>query len=80
MLDYLSIKEMAARTGLSEERIRQLIRTHEIKRAIKLGGWRVRTEDFEEFLRSRIYEGNGSDGKNKKQGGNGSDTPGRAKG
>ena len=66
MLDYLTIKEMAARTGLSEERIRQLVRTHAIKRAIKLGGWRVRVEDFEEFLRSRIYQGNGSDGENKK--------------
>lgn len=59
---------MATRTGLSEERIRQLIRTHQIKRAVKLKGWRVRVEDFEEFLRSRIYEDNGSNGKNGKNG------------
>jgi len=60
---------MAQQTGLSEERIRQLIRNCQIKRAIKLGGWLVKAEDFQAFLRSRSYEmpgdktdGNGSHG------------------
>jgi len=62
MLGYLSIREMAARTGLSEERIRQLIRTHQITEAIKLKGWWVKVEDFETFLKGRVYRsgGNGS--------------------
>ncbi|OGW76763.1 MAG: hypothetical protein A3J52_02930 [Omnitrophica bacterium RIFCSPHIGHO2_02_FULL_49_9] len=55
MLGYLSVKEMAERTGLSEERIRQLIRKHEIRCAIKLGGWLVTVDDFEAFLRSRMH-------------------------
>lgn len=55
MLGYISVREMAERTGLSEERIRQLIRTHEIPAAIKLGGWFVKVEDFEAFLRKRSY-------------------------
>ena len=50
---------MAKRTGLTEERIRQLIRTHEIRRALKLGGWLVKTEDFEAFIQNRIYEAEG---------------------
>ena len=57
MLGYLSVQEMAERTGLSQERIRQLIRTHQIRTAIKLGGWLVKVEDFEAFLRSRTYGG-----------------------
>jgi len=56
MFGYLSVKEMAQRTGLSEERIRQLIRTHVIRPAIKLGGWLVKVEDFEAFLKTRLYE------------------------
>lgn len=59
MNGYLSVKQMAKRTGLTEERIRQLIRTHEIRRALKLGGWLVKTEDFEAFLENRIYEAEG---------------------
>jgi excisionase family DNA binding protein len=61
MVGYLSVKAMAERTGLSEERIRQLIRTHQIRRAVKLGGWLVRVEDFEQFLKSRTYGPDGSD-------------------
>ncbi len=55
MLGYISVKEMAGRTGLTEERIRQLIRTHEITAAIKLGRWLVKIEDFEVFLKQRTY-------------------------
>ena len=48
----LTVEEVAAHLGLSEERIRQLIRTKEIK-ATKIGGWLVRPEDLDEFIRSR---------------------------
>ena len=55
MLGYITVREMAQRTGLSEERIRQLIRTHEIRSAVKLGGWLVKAEDFEAFIKTRTY-------------------------
>ena len=61
MFGYLTVKEMAQRTGLGEERIRQLIRTHQIRSAIKLGGWLVKVEDFEAFLKTRFYTANGED-------------------
>ena len=49
---WLSVKEVAVHLGLSEERVRQLIRTKEIK-AAKIGGWLIRPEDLDEFIRSR---------------------------
>ena len=49
---WLKVEEVAERLGLSEERVRQLIRTKQIK-ATKIGGWLVRPEDLDEFIRSR---------------------------
>ena len=49
---WLTVEEIAAHLGLSEERVRQLIRTRQIK-ATKIGGWLVRPEDLNEFIRSR---------------------------
>lgn len=49
---WLKVEEVAERLGLSEERVRQLIRHKEIK-ATKIGGWLVRPEDLDEFIRSR---------------------------
>ena len=49
---WLTVEEVASRLGLGEERIRQLIRTKEIK-ATKIGGWLVRPEDLDDFIRSR---------------------------
>ena len=49
---WLTVEEVAIRLGLGEERIRQLIRTREIK-ATKIGGWLVRPEDLDDFIRSR---------------------------
>ncbi len=50
--EWLSVRDVASRVGLTEERIRQLIRAQEI-RATKLGGWLVRPEDLNEFIQSR---------------------------
>ena len=49
---WLTVKEVAVHLGLSEERVRQLIRTKAIK-ATKIGGWLIRPEDLDEFIRSR---------------------------
>ena len=49
---WLTVEEVSGRLGLGEERIRQLIRTKEIK-ATKIGGWLVRPEDLDDFIRSR---------------------------
>ena len=48
----LTVEEVSIRLGLGEERIRQLIRIKEIK-ATKIGGWLVRPEDLDDFIRSR---------------------------
>ena len=49
---WLSVKEVATHLGLGEERVRQLIRIKAIK-ANKIGGWLIRPEDLDEFIRSR---------------------------
>ena len=49
---WLTVEEVALHLGLSEERVRQLIRTRQIK-ATKIGGWLIRPEDLYEFIRSR---------------------------
>jgi excisionase family DNA binding protein len=48
----LTVHEAARRVGLSEYRIRELIREKEI-RATKIKRWRIAPEDLEEFVRSR---------------------------
>ncbi|MBN1587747.1 MAG: helix-turn-helix domain-containing protein [Candidatus Omnitrophica bacterium] len=45
--------EVAERIGLTDERVRQLIRQKKI-RATKIGGWLVAPEDLESFIRSRM--------------------------
>lgn len=49
---YLTVEEAAKQLGLSEYRVRELIREKQI-RATKIGQWRVRPEDLEEFIRAR---------------------------
>lgn len=49
---YLTVEEVAKQLGLSEYRVRELIREKQI-RAVKIGQWRVRTEDLEEFIKTR---------------------------
>ena len=49
---WLTVGEVARSIGLTEERVRQLIRARKIK-ATKIGGWLVQPNDLEAFIRSR---------------------------
>jgi len=49
---YLTVEEVAKQLGLSEYRVRELIREKQI-RAVKIGQWRVKPEDLDEFIKSR---------------------------
>lgn len=49
---YLTVEQVARRLGLSEYRIRELIREKQI-RATKIGQWRIKPKDLEEFIRAR---------------------------
>jgi excisionase family DNA binding protein len=49
---YLTVRKVAKQLGLSEYRIRELIREKQI-RAVKIGQWRVKPEDLNEFVKSR---------------------------
>ncbi len=49
---YLTVEQVAKQLGLSEYRVRELIREKQI-RAVKIGQWRVKPEDLKKFIRSR---------------------------
>lgn len=49
---YLTVRQVAKQLGLTEYRIRQLIREKQI-RATKIGQWRVKLEDLKDFIKSR---------------------------
>ncbi len=49
---YLTVSEIAQRLDFTEEWVRDLIAKKEIK-ATKIGRWRVKPEDLEDFIRSR---------------------------
>jgi len=49
---YLTVEQAAEQLGLTEYRIRELIREKHI-RATKIGRWRIKPEDLEEFVRVR---------------------------
>lgn len=49
---YLTVEKVAKQLGLSEYRVRELIREKQI-RATKIGQWRIKPEDLEEFIRER---------------------------
>lgn len=49
---YLRVEQVAKQLGLSEYRVRELIREKQI-RAVKIGQWRVKPEDLHEFLKLR---------------------------
>jgi excisionase family DNA binding protein len=49
---YLTVRQVAKELGLTEYRIRQLIREKQI-RATKIGQWRIKPEDLEDFIKRR---------------------------
>ncbi len=49
---WMTVEEVARAIGLTEERVRQLIRARKIK-ATKIGGWLVRPTDLQAFILSR---------------------------
>ncbi|MFH1259023.1 MAG: helix-turn-helix domain-containing protein [Elusimicrobiota bacterium] len=49
---YLTVEKVAKQLGLSEYRVRELIREKQI-RATKIGQWRVKPEDLDAFIRAR---------------------------
>ena len=49
---YLTVEQVSKQPGLSEYRVRELIRDKHI-RAAKIGQWRVKPEDLKEFIKSR---------------------------
>ena len=49
---YLTVEEVAKQIGLTEYRVRELIREKQI-RATKIGQWRVKPEDLKRFIKSR---------------------------
>ncbi len=49
---WLTVGEVARAIGLTEERVRQLIRERKIK-ATKIGGWLVQPSDLQAFVQSR---------------------------
>lgn len=48
----LTVREVAKRLDLTEERVRELIGLKQI-RATKIKRWRITPDDLEEFVRSR---------------------------
>ena len=49
---YLTVEKVAEQLGLSEYRVRELIREKQI-RAVKIGQWRVKPEALKAFVRAR---------------------------
>lgn len=50
---YLTVRQAARRLDLTEERVRELINLKEI-RATKVGKWRIKPEDLDKFIKSRM--------------------------
>ncbi len=49
---YLTVEQVAEQLSLTEYRIRELIREKHI-RATKIGRWRIKPEDLEDFIKAR---------------------------
>ena len=50
--NYLTVKEVARKLGVTEDWIRDLIQAKELK-ATKIKQWRIKAEDLDEFIESR---------------------------
>ena len=49
---YYTVREVAGKLDVTEEWVRDLIKAKEIK-AIKIGKWKIKPQDLEEFIESR---------------------------
>lgn len=49
---YLTVRQVAQKLGLSEEWVRDLIQSKELK-AIKIKQWRIKPDEVERFISSR---------------------------
>lgn len=49
---YYTVRQVAEKLDVTEEWVRDLINAKEIK-AIKIGKWRIKPEDLEEFIKTR---------------------------
>lgn len=49
---YLTVPEVAQKLDITEEWVRDLIARKEIK-AVKIGQWKIRPDDLQEFIKSR---------------------------
>ncbi len=49
---YLTVREVAKKLDVTEDWIRDLIQTKQLK-AIKIGKWRINQKDLEKFVESR---------------------------
>ena len=50
---YLTVRQVAKKLDFSEEWVRDLIARKEIK-AVRIGQWKIKTKDLEEFVKSRM--------------------------
>ncbi len=50
--EYLTVRQVSDELGLSDYRIRELIRENRIK-ATKIGQWRIKPPDLKAFIESR---------------------------
>ena len=51
--EYLTVEEVAKRLDITEEWVRDLIHRKDI-RAVKIGQWKIKPEDLEKFIESRM--------------------------
>jgi excisionase family DNA binding protein len=49
---YLTVRQVSEELGLTEYRIRELIRAKQI-RATKIGQWKIKPADLKEFVQRR---------------------------
>jgi excisionase family DNA binding protein len=49
---YLTVRQTAEKLDISEESVRELIKNKHL-RAVKIGKWRIKPQDLEDFIKSK---------------------------
>lgn len=49
---YLTVRQTAEKLDISEESVRELINNKQL-RAVKVGKWRIKPQDLENFIKSK---------------------------